>query len=88
MTHSSACQIAATVGEAEPCPGPSCPFWEERDIAAGCGLEQLALDLDDPEVAGYLIDLRRVLEETRNRREREAARQAFAQLVPPELSGR
>jgi hypothetical protein len=82
------CHIALTEGEPQPCLGPSCPFWEEHDVAAGCGLERLSLDLDDPELASYLLDLRRTLEETRNRREREAAREAFAQLAPPDLAGR
>ena len=80
------CRIAVTVGAAEPCPGPSCPFWEDTVRSHGCGLERLALDDADPQLASYLLELRHALEETRELRERDAARRAFAALVPPELA--
>lgn len=84
------CRIKLAVDEVEACPEGACPFWEAGGavVASGCGLERLHLELDRPDLAGYLVDLRRALETARDERERLAARQAFAGLVPPELSGR
>lgn len=76
--------------ELELCPEGACPFWETGGavLEAGCGLERLQLDLDRPDVARYLVELRRALECARDAQERDDARRAFAGLVPPELSGR
>jgi hypothetical protein len=76
------CRIALVIGEVEACPQGSCPFWEHGGalIDAGCGLERLQLELDRPDLAEYLIELRRALETARDAREREAARQALADL--------
>lgn len=84
------CRIMHTLHEVEPCPEGACPFWEAGGalLEEGCGLERLALDVDRPDVAAYLVELRRALEDARDIREREAARRTFAGLVPPELSGR
>ena len=84
------CRIKLTLHELEACPEGACPFWEEGGavVEAGCGLERLQLDLDRPDIAEYLAQLRRTLEAARDERERKEARQARAGLVPPELSGR
>ena len=84
------CHLHHTLGTAEACPGGACAFWEEGGAAlpAGCQLERLAVDLDRPDIAGYLLELRERLEAARDREERDAARRAFAEVVPPELSGR
>lgn len=83
------CRIRLTLGDVEACLQGACPFWEEGGavLDAGCGLERLGLDLQRPDLAGHLLDLRRALEEARDAREREAARLAFAGLVPSELTG-
>jgi hypothetical protein len=84
------CRIKLTVHELEVCPEGACPFWETGGavVEPGCGLERMKLDLDRPDLAEYLVELRRTLETARDAVEREEARQAFAGLVPPELSGR
>ena len=81
------CRIRLTIGDVEACPEGACPFWEEHALERGCGLERLELDLERPDLARYLVDLRQALEEARDVREREAARRVFAGLVPTELSG-
>jgi len=85
------CTIHLTVGQVEPCPGPRCPFWEKGKVGLepGCALEGLELALDRPDLAAYLLGVRAALEEARDEREREAAREAFARAVtPPGLAGR
>jgi hypothetical protein len=84
------CQVKLTLGEVEACPQGACPFWEPGGavLESGCGLERLHLELDRSELATYFDELRRAMEEARDDAERQAARQAFAALAPPELSGR
>ena len=84
------CRIKRTLGEVEECPQGACPFWEHGGVVveARCGLERVGIDLDRPDLALYLVEFRTALEAARNAHERELARQAFAGLVPPELSGR
>jgi hypothetical protein len=84
------CRIRMTLGEVEACPRGACPFWEHGGavVESACGLERLGLDLERPDLAEYLVELRGRLETARDEREREAARQAFAEIVPPEFSGR
>ncbi len=84
------CRIRQALGEIEQCPESACPFWEEGGalLDAGCALERQGIDLDRPDLAAYLDGLRRELELARDASERQAARRVFAELVPPELSGR
>lgn len=83
------CRIALAVGEIEACPRGGCPFWEHGgSLGAGCGLERLQLELDRPDLAEYLGELRRALETARDERGRKAARNARADLGPPDLTGR
>ena len=82
------CRIKLALGEVEACPGGACPFWESGGalLDAGCSLERRGLDLDRPDLAAYLVALRRDLEAARDAAERAQARRVFAGLVPPELS--
>jgi hypothetical protein len=84
------CMLHLAAGAVESCPGGACPFWEEGGAALepGCGLERLGLELDRPDLALYLLELRSMLEAARSMSEREAARRAFGSLIPPDLSGR
>jgi hypothetical protein len=84
------CRIKSAVGEVEACPEGACAFWEHGGevLESGCALERLAIDVDRPDLAAYLVELRAALEAARDAGEREAARRAYAELVPPELSGR
>lgn len=84
------CRIKLTLDVVEACPEGACPFWEHGGavVESRCGLERLELDLDRPDLAEYLAQLRAHLESARDEHERRQAREAFAGLVPPELSGR
>lgn len=84
------CRIKLAADEVEACPQGACPFWEHGGalVEPGCGLERLPLELDRPDLAEYLVELRRALETARDTREREVARQALGDLWPPELTGR
>jgi hypothetical protein len=84
------CHLHLALGRVEACPGGACAFWEEGGIAlpAGCELERLAIDLERPDLAEYLLEVRYKLEPARDREERDAARRAFAEVVPPEFSER
>jgi hypothetical protein len=84
------CTIQVAVGEVEACPEGACPFWEEGGAAldAACELERLGLDLERSDLSGYLLEIRRTLEAARGREEQAEARRAFAELVPPDISGR
>jgi hypothetical protein len=84
------CRMSSTLGEVEACPQGACPFWEHGGavLESGCGLERLHLELDRADLAVYFDELRRALEAARDDTERQAARQAFAALAPPELSDR
>ena len=84
------CTIQFAVGEAEACPQGACPFWEEGGAAldAGCELERLGLELHRPDLASYLLELRRTLEAARTREERAEARRTFAAVVPADIAGR
>ncbi len=86
----SLCHIKVALDKVEACPQGACPFWEHGGavIESGCRLERLSLELDNRHIAAYLAELRERLETARNDEERAAAQQAFAQLVPPEFSGR
>ena len=59
------CAIQKTLGVTEQCPGPECPFWEIADGAtpAGCFVHRrFPVDLNNREVAAWLLGLRRALE--------------------------
>jgi hypothetical protein len=83
------CHIKLTLDETEACPEGACPFWEAGGavIGAGCAIERLGIDFRRPDLAAYLLELRGALEAARDTTEREQARLAFAELVPPEFSG-
>jgi hypothetical protein len=84
------CTIQFAVGEVEACGQGACPFWEEGGAAldASCGLERLGLDLERPDVAGYLLELRSQLEIARSHEEQAEARRVFAAVVPADIAGR
>ena len=49
------CTLEAAIGTVAPCPEDVCPFW----TAAGCGLDGIRADIaTNPELAGYLLDIR------------------------------
>jgi hypothetical protein len=82
------CSLSVTVGNDEECPRGWCAFWEKGGavVEPGCAIERLGIDLRSPNLAGYLLEIRRELE---NARDAEAARDAhgrLALLAPPDIS--
>jgi hypothetical protein len=70
------CMLQHTVGHAERCPHDACPFW----LNDGCGLESIRADIEtNPELAGFLLDVRAAAAETRGWRPfRRVSRPSFA----------
>lgn len=57
------CRLQDAAGRVETCPGESCPFWDPAQGA--CIFVPLAADLSGrPDLAQYLLELRRTLDET------------------------
>jgi hypothetical protein len=82
------CALSQAIGNEE-CPRAWCSFWEHGGavIEPGCTIERLGLDLRNVDLAHYLLDLRRALDNARNEHEARIARERLAELVPPDLSG-
>jgi hypothetical protein len=66
------CQIHESLGEAEPCPGGRCPFWEDGH----CALDRIDFQ-GRPELAGFLLELREELESVKAAEDTGAARLQF-----------
>jgi hypothetical protein len=66
------CRMNESLGEIESCPGALCPFWEE----GSCAFRSLEFR-GQPELAGYLLQLRGELESARAREDANAARRLF-----------
>ena len=53
--------MEAALGVEAPCPGPTCPLWDDTHDA--CVLHGVRADvLNSPELAAHLLELRRALE--------------------------
>jgi hypothetical protein len=83
------CSLSVVVGDDEECPAAWCAFWERGGavIEPGCAIERLGIDVSDPELSRYLLDLRRELEGARDAEAAEAALKQLASLAPPDISG-
>jgi hypothetical protein len=62
------CSLSVAVGTDAECPRGWCAFWETGGavVEPGCAIERLGVDLRDPQLARYLLDLRRELESARD----------------------
>jgi len=61
----SGCRIQESLGVAEVCPGERCPFWESgHGGLGGCAFEKINFG-DNPEVAEWLLRVRKVIEAER-----------------------
>ena len=78
------CDLQRAIGNVEECTRGWCAFWE-REIEPGCAIRRMGIDLDNVDLAYYLLDLRRALEEVRSAEEAQAAARAFGQVRPPGL---
>lgn len=83
------CTLRRTLGYVEECPRGWCPFWEHGGAVAqpACALERLGLELSNRDLALYLLDLRRALEQAQSTEAAETACAQLAALVPPDLAG-
>jgi hypothetical protein len=79
--------LGAETGAIESCPQARCAFWEAGGavVEGGCVIERLGLDVRRPDVAGYLLETRKRLEEARDLSEAEAAHREFAHRIGLEL---
>jgi hypothetical protein len=82
MPNPKLCQLQYTVGRVEDCPEGACPFWEPGGAAlqGRCAVEDLDLS-GRPEVAAWLLRIRKQLEAADTREEEEQARHLFYQLL-------
>lgn len=64
------------------CPAERCLFWEPGGavVESGCGIERLGIDLAQPGLAEYLLDLRERLEQSPDE-DAEAAHREFARRL-------
>lgn len=83
------CSLSVVVGNDEECPRGWCAFWEHGGavVEAGCAIERLGVQIDDPQLARHLLDLRRELESVRDVEAARAALDRLAELAPPDLAG-
>jgi hypothetical protein len=83
------CSLSVAVGNDTECPHAWCAFWEKGGavVEAGCAIERLGIDLRDPDLAAFLLEIRRELESARDAEAAEAARKRLALLAPPDVSG-
>ena len=81
------CHLHRATGTVEECPHGWCAFWERGGavVEPGCALERMGVDLTNPDLAYYLLDLRRALETVRDREEAAEAERSFGQIRPPGL---
>jgi hypothetical protein len=79
MNH---CQLQYTVGRLEPCPEEQCPFWEPGGavLEGRCAFDQLDVG-DNPELASWLLRVRKRLEAAKAVEEDPRARRLFYRLT-------
>jgi hypothetical protein len=78
VTAQGDCRLTSVAGHPEPCPEDRCPFWERGGavLPGRCGFEQIDL-ADKAELAGFLLRIRRALEEFRASEEDHEALRLF-----------
>ena len=81
-TDKKLCRIQYTLGRVEECPEDACPFWEPGGAALEGRCAAGRLDLADrPEVAEWLLRIRKQLESAGTREEEDEARRLFYRLL-------
>jgi hypothetical protein len=83
------CTLSAVAGDGEECPHGWCAFWERGGavVEPGCAIDRLGIRIDEPELARYLLDLRRELEAVRDAEASQRAAKHLAELAPSDISG-
>jgi hypothetical protein len=82
--ESKSCTIRSVAeGTSEPCPRDRCVFWETGTaVTEGrCLLERLGLEVNRPDLAGYLLETRERLEAVRDLSEAEEAHREFSRRL-------
>ena len=81
------CELHTVIGHVEECPRGWCAFWENGGavVEPGCAIARMGVDLRNVDLAYYLLDLRRALEEVRSAEDAQAAGRTFGQVRPPGL---
>lgn len=81
------CTLRLATGVLEVCRQGRCAFWEEGGavVEGGCVIERLGPDVRNPDVAGYLLEVRERLDQARDRSEAEAAHREFVRRIGLEL---
>lgn len=81
------CTLRLATGVVESCPQQRCAFWEDGGavVEGGCVIERLGPDVRNPDVAGYLVEVRERLDQARDRSEAEAAHCEFVRRIGLEL---
>lgn len=77
----------AAEGKIEACPRERCAFWERGGavLEGHCVVERLGVDVRRPDLADYLLETRRRLDQARGLAEAEAAHLEFARRLGREL---
>ena len=83
MSSAAACDLHLALGRVDACPGHVCPFW--RDDLGACAVRYLAQSERSPELAEWLLDLRRRLELAQDVGDLEETRSELEALLPPGL---
>jgi len=79
----SACDLHLALGRVDACPGGECPFWENE--LGACAVRYLSRTEHSPELAEWLLDVRRRLELARDLDDLHDARDELQALLPPGL---
>jgi hypothetical protein len=77
----------AAEGKTEVCPRDRCSFWEPGGavLEGRCLMERLGVDVRRPDLAAYLLETRRRLDQARDLAQAEAAHLEFARRLGREL---
>jgi len=70
-------------GETELCPHDACAFWEPGGAVIGgaCFVERLGVDLNTPDLATYLLEVRERLEQAKDIAEAEERHREFSRRL-------
>jgi hypothetical protein len=77
----------AADGIKEPCPRERCAFWEPGGavLEGTCLIERLGVDVRRPDLAAYLLETRKCLEQARDLAAAERAHAEFSRRLGREL---
>jgi hypothetical protein len=73
----------AAQNQSELCPRDRCAFWEPGGavVEGNCLIERLGVDVADPGLASYLLEVRERVEQARNLAEAEEAHREFSRRL-------